>query len=156
MVSGQGGVVCELREDEAEPEMGSAQAEEVGNGGSTVSFELAGVRVDGGGILGFRGGEPERERVESNVGVFLVLLHARGGEPGHCPSLATAAARWRPSGSRVCVAETGKLQREGKRAARSSGTTCGCHGEQEVACGPPRRRVAPLSAGGRASRGAGR
>jgi len=61
---GRGGVVCELREDEAEPEMGSAQAEEVGNGGSTVSFELAGVRVDGGGVLGFRGGEPERERAE--------------------------------------------------------------------------------------------
>ena len=57
-------MVCELREDEAELEMGSVQAEEVGNGGSTVSFELAGVRVDGGGVLGFRGGEPERERAE--------------------------------------------------------------------------------------------
>ena len=77
--------------------MGSVQAEEVGNGGSTVSFELAGVRVDGGGILGFRGGEPERERVESNVGVFLVLLRARGEELGLCPDLATAAARWRPA-----------------------------------------------------------
>ena len=43
MGSRQGGVVCELREDEAELEMGSAQAEEVGNGGSMVSFELAGV-----------------------------------------------------------------------------------------------------------------
>ena len=64
MVSGQGGVVCELREDEAELEMGSAQAEEVGNGGSTVSFKLAGIRVDGGGVMGFRGGEPERERAE--------------------------------------------------------------------------------------------
>jgi len=64
VVSRQGGVVCELREDEAEPEMGSVQAEEVGNGGSTVSFELAGVRVDGGGVLGFRGGEPERVRAE--------------------------------------------------------------------------------------------
>ena len=78
-----------------------------------------------------------------------MLLHARGGEPGHCPGLATAAARWRPSGAQVCVAETGKLQREGKRAARSSGTTRGCHGEQEVACSPPRRQAALLSAGGR-------
>ena len=51
-------MVCELREDEVEIEMGSAQVEEVGNGGSTVSFKLAGVRVDGGGVLGFRGGEP--------------------------------------------------------------------------------------------------
>ena len=57
MGSGQGGVVCELCEDEAELEMGSAQAEEVGNGGSTVSFELAGVwagrlRCSGGSGLG--------------------------------------------------------------------------------------------------------
>ena len=62
MGSGQGGVVCELREDEVEPEMGSAQAEEVGNAGSTVSFELAGVRVDGGGVLGSGGGELAKER----------------------------------------------------------------------------------------------
>ena len=78
-----------------------------------------------------------------------MLLRVRGDEPRHCPGLATAAVRWRPSGARVCVAETGKLQCEGKRAARTSGTTRGCHGEQEVACGPPRRRAAPLSAGGR-------
>ena len=35
--------MCELREDEAELEMGSARAERVWNGGSMVSFELAGV-----------------------------------------------------------------------------------------------------------------
>ena len=81
---------------------------------------------------------------------------ARDGGPGYCVGLATAAARWRPSGARVCVAETGKLQREGKKAARSSGTMRGFHGEQKVAYGPPRRQAAPLSAGGRASRGAGR
>ena len=80
-----------------------------------------------------------RKREKQNEGVLLVLLRMRGGESGNCPGLATAAVRWRPSGARVCVAETGKL-----------------HGEQEVACGPPRRRAAPLSAGGRASRGAGR
>ena len=108
------------------------------------------------GVLGFRGGDLARKREKQTEGVLLVLLRARGGEPGHCPGLATAAARWRPSGARVCVAETGKLQREGKRAARSLGTTRGCHGEQEVAYGLPQRRAAPLSAGGRASRGAGR
>ena len=81
--------------------------------------------------------------------VPLVPRHALGRDLGLCPELATAAARWRPSGARVCVAETGKLQREGKRAARSSGATRGCHGEQEVACGPPRRRAAPFSAVGR-------
>ena len=55
--SGRGGVVCELREDEAELEMGSAWAERVWNVGSTVSFELTGVwawrlRCSGGSGLG--------------------------------------------------------------------------------------------------------
>ena len=50
-----------MREDEAELEMGSAQAEEVRNGGSTVSFELAGVQMDGGGVLGSGGGELAKE-----------------------------------------------------------------------------------------------
>ena len=58
---GRGGEVGELREDEAELKVGFVRAERVWNGGSMVSFELAGVRVDGGGILGFRGGEPEKE-----------------------------------------------------------------------------------------------
>ena len=62
--SGRGGEVCELREDEAELMVGSARMERVLNGGSTVSFELDGVQVDGGGVLGFRGGELERERAE--------------------------------------------------------------------------------------------
>src|SRR6185312_16291169 len=35
--SGRGGEVCELREDEAELEVGCAWAEDVGNGGATVS-----------------------------------------------------------------------------------------------------------------------
>ena len=55
--SGRGGVVCELREDKAELEMGSVRAERVWNGGSTVSFELAGIwavrlRCSGGSGLG--------------------------------------------------------------------------------------------------------
>ena len=41
--SGRGGEVCELREDEAELLVESARVERVWNGGSTVSFELAGV-----------------------------------------------------------------------------------------------------------------
>ena len=50
-------MVCELREDEAKLEMGSARAERVWNGGSTVSFELTGVwagrlRCSGGSGLG--------------------------------------------------------------------------------------------------------
>ena len=37
MGTGRGGEVCELREDEAELEVGSMWVEEVGNGGSPVS-----------------------------------------------------------------------------------------------------------------------
>ena len=47
------------------------------------------------------------------------------------------------------VAKGGEIQREGRRAAWSLGAMRGYHGKQEVACGPPRRRAAPLSAGGR-------
>ena len=55
--SGRGGEVSELREDEAELMVESARAERVWNGGSTVSFELAGVwagrlRCSGGSGLG--------------------------------------------------------------------------------------------------------
>ena len=41
--SRRGGEVCKLREDEAELMVESARAERVWNGGSTVSFELAGI-----------------------------------------------------------------------------------------------------------------
>ena len=41
--SGRGGEVCKLCEDEAELMVGSARAERVWNGGSTMGFELAGV-----------------------------------------------------------------------------------------------------------------
>ena len=41
--------------------VGSAWVEEVWNGESTVSFELVGVRVDGGDVLGCLGGELERK-----------------------------------------------------------------------------------------------
>ena len=55
--SGRGGEVCKLREDEAELMVESAWAERVWNGGSTVSFELAGIsagrlRCSGGSGLG--------------------------------------------------------------------------------------------------------
>jgi hypothetical protein len=60
--------------------------EERGDG----ELELAGVRADGGGVLGVRGGEMVREREE---------CIARDGELGLSPELATAAARWRPRSS---------------------------------------------------------
>ena len=77
----------------------------------------------------------------------------RVGVLGLCAGLATAAARWRPHGLPGWRGEDRKLQREGKRAARSSGTTRGCHvrrrAKQEVACALPRWRAVALRAVGR-------
>ena len=110
----------------------------------------------GSGVLGFRGGDLARKREKQNEGVLLVLLRARGGEPGHCPGLATAAARWRPSGARVCVAETGKLQREGKGRRGARARYVGRLSKQEVACGRPSAAGMPLCAGDKESREAER
>ena len=48
-------------------------------------LELAGVRADGGGVLGVRGGELAREREECVAGCTLVLRRARDGELGLSP-----------------------------------------------------------------------
>ena len=62
MGSGRGGEVCELREDEAKLMVGYAWAERLRRCGAMVSFELAGVQMDGGGVLGSGGGELAKER----------------------------------------------------------------------------------------------
>ena len=62
MGSGRGGEVCELREDEAKQIVGSAWAERLRRCGATVSFKLAGVQMDGGGVLGSGGGELAKDR----------------------------------------------------------------------------------------------
>ena len=61
MGSGRGGEVCELR-DEAKLMVGSAWAERLRRCGATVSFKLAGVQMDGGGVLGSGSREPAKER----------------------------------------------------------------------------------------------
>jgi len=60
--SGRGGEVCELHEDEAKLMVGSAWAERLRRCGVTVGFELAGVQMDGGGVLGSGSREPAKER----------------------------------------------------------------------------------------------
>ena len=79
------------------------------------------------GVLGALGWELVSERVDWVAGVLWVLGHTKEGEPG-------AASGWprrRRGGGRADgrggVAKKVKLQREGKRAARSSGATRGCH-----------------------------
>ena len=62
-------------------------------------LELAGVRVAGGGVLGFWGRELVRERGDWVAGLPQVLKRARDGEPGLFPELAMATARWRPRSS---------------------------------------------------------
>jgi len=94
--SGQGGEVCELREDEAKLMVGSAWAERLRRCGATVSFELAGVQMDGGGVLGSGGGEKARKRGEWNADILLMLMRTRGGDLGLRLRLATAAVKWRP------------------------------------------------------------
>jgi hypothetical protein len=61
--------------------------------GATVSFELAGIRVDGGDVLGFLGRERVRQRGENEMGWLLVLRRARVGELRLCSELATTTAR---------------------------------------------------------------
>ena len=106
----------------------------------TGELELAGVRVDGGGVLGFWGGELARERGDWNAGVLLVLKRMREGETELFPELATAAARWRPRSS----TEAAWRGEEGSSAGGvgpggCGGAACG-GGQQEVACGLPERR----------------
>ena len=95
--------------------------EERGDG----ELELAGVRAGGGGVLGVWGRELAREQGDWNVVVSLVLKRAREGEPGLFPELATAAARWRPTGASVVRGRSGGGPARGERAARSPGTTRG-------------------------------
>ena len=61
--------------------MGGGVMEERGDG----ELELAGVRADGGGVLGVRGGELAREREEYIAGCTLVLRRMRDGELGLSP-----------------------------------------------------------------------
>ena len=55
------GGVWELRETRAVLKAGSARAEQLRRCGATVSFELAGVQMDGGGVLWSGGGELAKE-----------------------------------------------------------------------------------------------
>ena len=89
---------------------------------------LAGVQMDGGGVLGSGGGEKARKRGEWNADVLLMLMRARGGDPGLCSRLATAAVElgW------------GGVARGGGSSAREGGRRgvwarrVGDHGKQEV------------------------
>ena len=72
---GRGGV-SELREDKAKLMVGSPWAEEGCSGWSTVSFELVGARVDGGGVLEVLGRERARQGGESDAGLLQVLGRA--------------------------------------------------------------------------------
>ena len=75
--------------------MGGAGLERRGDS----ELELAGVRVDDGGVLGCFCGELERMGGKCVAGMLLVLRRARDGEAGLYPELATAVARWRPRSS---------------------------------------------------------
>jgi len=124
---GRGGWVGELRGPTVELSRGSAQADGVCSGGPAAASSSPGLRVDGGAGLGSLGRERARERGERVVELPGVLMRAIDEGLGCCAARATAAARWRPRGLPGWRGEDRKLQREGKRAARSSGATRGCH-----------------------------
>ena len=85
--------------------------------------------------------------------MLWVLRRARDRGPGHYSELATATARWRPRSSvgMAWQGEEGSSARE-SGSRRSLGCRMGRWEKQEVACGPPRRRAALLSAGTQRSR----
>ena len=114
-----------------------------------MSFELAGVREGGGDVLGVLGRERARQGGESETGLLLVLRRTQVGELRLCSELSTATARWRPRSS-VGMAWQGEegSNARGSGSRRSLGCRVGRWAKQEVACGLPRRRAVPLSAGG--------
>ena len=92
-------------------------------------LELAGVQVDGGGVLGSGDGETAKERGDQLAGVFVVLMHAKDQELRLYLGRATVAARWRPADGLGRVAREERPQREGIGAVKDVGATRGCHGE---------------------------
>ena len=58
---------------------------------------LAGVQVDGGGVLRSGDGETAKEQGERVVGLLVVLVRAKDRELRLYLGRATAAARWRPA-----------------------------------------------------------
>ena len=72
----------------------------------------------------------------------MVPMRAKERAEGLYPVLSTAVAKWQPAEPWGRVARGGELQREGKRAVKGWGATCGCHGEQEVAGAGPEWRAA--------------
>ena len=137
---GLGGGVCELCEVKAELIVGSAWAEEGCRGWSTVSFELVGAQLVGGGVPELLGRERARQGGESDAGLLQVLGRARVGVLGLCVAVATAAARWRPRSSVVAAwrgegaPARGEVGLEAAEVPREVAT------KKEVACGLPRRR----------------
>ena len=97
----------------------------VGAGGAAVEarfdggLELAGVQVDGGGVLGSGDGETAKERGDQLAGVFVVLMHAKDRELRLYLGRATAAVRWRPAGRSGVRGTRWRAPARGKRAVET-------------------------------------
>ena len=117
-------------------------------------LELAGVQVDGGGVLGSGDGEMAKERGERFAGVLVVLVRAKDRALGCCSKPSTAAARWRPAVVCCCVARRGghnardrsggELRREAWAASAS---------RRWPGDGPERRQQRRFAGGEREQRG---
>ena len=82
---------------------------------------LAGVQMDGGGVLGSWGGEKARKRGEWNADILLMLMRTRGGDLGLRLRLATAAVKWRPWSSAGAAWRWEGVPARGKEGGVESG-----------------------------------
>ena len=114
-----------------------------------VSFELAGIQVGGGDVLGVLSRERARQGGENETGWLLVLRRARVGELRLCSERSMATARWQPRSS------TGR-RGKGRRGPVRRGVGPGGH--RGAACGggaaggglrPSTSAAAPLCSDGR-------
>ena len=118
----------------------SEQVEEVWRGGSAAASSSPELRRRAVVLWGFWAGNGRKSKGKRMRG----SSRCWGARELGCWGSAPGWPRRRRSGGRADgrggVVKEGEIQREGRRAAWSLGATRGYHREQEVACGPPRRR----------------
>ena len=102
----------------------------------------------GSGVLGFRGGDLARKREKQTEGVLLVLLRARGGEPGHWLGWPQRRRGGGHLGLGCAWQRRGSSSARGKRAVKGWGATRWRSAQAGGGLRPPTAAAAPLSAGG--------
>ena len=94
--------------------------------------ELAGI-LRSGGVLGRGSEEQAKGREEWLPRAFVVLMRATEGVLGLCPGLATAVARWRPTGGSGRRGTVGRHQREAMGGGGGAARRVGASATQNMA-----------------------